>query len=196
MLRRNRTLREEDFAGFVDANWLPLVRYLARQIGELEAAQDLAQEALMQVWQRRRRVRSPRAYLYRAARSLLINERERRAVRARWAASVRSSGDPAPAPASPENALDAERLRAWLDAAIEALPERTREAFTLAYLQDLSYRDVAEVMGTSPKTVANQVSAALAQLRRALEPVRPAVAVGGCRSRPSPGPEARRMRVQ
>src|SRR5437763_499944 len=42
---------------------------------------------------------------------------------------------------------------------------RRGEAFTLVHVQELSYREAAEVMGIAPQTVANQVAAALAQLR-------------------------------
>src|SRR5437016_4267795 len=54
---------------------------------------------------------------------------------------------------------------AALDRAIAGLPGRRREAFTLVHVQQLSYREAAEVMGIAPQTVANQVAAALAQLR-------------------------------
>lgn len=189
MTWRNTTLSEREFSEFLDTNWAPLVRYLASSLGEVEAAKDLAQEAFMQVWEHRRRIRSPRGYLYRAARSLTVNERKRRLVRAQWAASEQRR-DRTWIDASA--ALEARELRTQLESALEGLPERTREAFTLAYLQDLSYREVAEVMGTSPKTVANQISAALAGLRSALGPLRSPGAEQKCAAGRSEAPGAGR----
>jgi RNA polymerase sigma-70 factor (ECF subfamily) len=43
--------------------------------------------------------------------------------------------------------------------------------FTLSRTHGLSYREIAEVMEISPQTVANQMSAALAFLRRELHDV-------------------------
>src|SRR5205809_254750 len=48
---------------------------------------------------------------------------------------------------------------------VELAKDITQEAFALVHVQELSYRDAAEVMGIAPQTVANQVAAALAQLR-------------------------------
>jgi RNA polymerase sigma-70 factor (ECF subfamily) len=56
--------------------------------------------------------------------------------------------------------------------ALGALPPRKREVFTLARFQGLSYAEIAGVLGTSPQTVANQMSAALQQLRVALRSFR------------------------
>jgi RNA polymerase sigma-70 factor (ECF subfamily) len=52
--------------------------------------------------------------------------------------------------------------------AVERLPERCRLVFTLHREQGMSYREVAEVMGISPKTVDVQMGRALKALRRSL----------------------------
>jgi DNA-binding CsgD family transcriptional regulator len=60
-------------------------------------------------------------------------------------------------------------LQAAAADAIAALPPRRREVFRLARLDGLSYREIAEVMGLSPQTVANQMSRALTELHEALD---------------------------
>lgn len=79
--------------------------------------------------------------------------------------------DCAAAPAAPDEVLEQEHLSERVQRAIQELPERRREVFSLAYLQGFSYAEVAEIMGISPKTVHNQMSAALSQLREALRPL-------------------------
>jgi RNA polymerase sigma factor (sigma-70 family) len=49
-----------------------------------------------------------------------------------------------------------------------ALPRRRREVFLLRCVHELSYREIATIMDTSTQTVANQLSHALATLRRTL----------------------------
>jgi RNA polymerase sigma-70 factor (ECF subfamily) len=61
-------------------------------------------------------------------------------------------------------------LREVLIKAVDALPPRRREVFVLARFHGRSYRDIADIMDISPQTVANQVSAAVRDLRRRLRP--------------------------
>ena len=72
----------------MDRCWPELVRYAARQVGEVDLARDIVQETLIQVWERRRAWEprgSVRAYLYRIVRNLVIDEKRRQGVRRRWA---------------------------------------------------------------------------------------------------------------
>jgi len=41
-------------ASLMDLCWPELVRYAARQLGEVDLARDIAQEAFIQIWERRR----------------------------------------------------------------------------------------------------------------------------------------------
>ena len=66
-------------------------------------------------------------------------------------------------------------LERAMQRAIDALAPRRREAFTLFHLQNLSYREIAEIMEVQPQSVANHLQAALADLRVALGPVFPAL---------------------
>ena len=59
-------------------------------------------------------------------------------------------------------------LRGALRRAIADLPSRRREVFLLRMIEGLSYEEIADAMGTSRQTVANQLSHALATLRRSL----------------------------
>ena len=106
-------------------------------------------------------------YLYQIARNLVIDEYRKAEVRERWSAELEASG--VVAFPTPLELLEHKQLLATVRRVIQELPERRREAFVLVHLQKLSHRQAADVMGTSPQTVANQVTAALAQLRRALQ---------------------------
>lgn len=49
--------------------------------------------------------------------------------------------------------------------AIDALPENYREAFVMHRFRDMSYKDIAQKLGVSPKTVDYRIQQALKQLR-------------------------------
>lgn len=63
--------------------------------------------------------------------------------------------------------LDAE-LAATLLATVDKLPERSREVVVLYYMHGLKYREIAEKLQVSPKTVENLLRYALDRLRRVL----------------------------
>src|SRR6266566_1332895 len=148
--------------------WAPLVACVARRVGDAELAKDIAQEAFVRLWERRHEIdpsRSVVGYLYQVVRRRAIDELRREDVRERWAERERCQAAETAAARAPVRQLPDHDALAALDRAIAGLPGRRREAFTLVHVQQLSYREAAEVMGITPQTVANQVAAALAQLR-------------------------------
>lgn len=150
--------------------WSPLTMFIARMTGSLEAAEDAVQETFCRLWERRGSWRvegSVGGLLFRLARNIAISEHRHLQAEER-AASIASEWLPGhhDAPELP----DAE-LRAVLEQAIASLSPRRREVFLLRVVHDLSYKEIAAVMGTSPQTVANQLSHALAGMREKLSDV-------------------------
>lgn len=149
--------------------WTPLVRFVARQVGDLDTAKDIVQEVFIQVWDRREAWvsrGSPKAYLFRLARSLMVDELRRRRSLLRWTGLWQRQ--PRPDPITPLQLVREREIEEAYEAAIKRLPDRRREAFSLVHLGGLSYQEAAELMGISRQTLANQMSAALKQLREAL----------------------------
>jgi len=169
-------LMERVHAGEIDAfdellgrYWAPLVAYAARLVGSRDAAEDVVQETMIRVWEQRTEWtpgQHLRAFLYRITRNLALNEQAKGRVRREWAERERHRPrrpEPTPSEVAAQRAL-----RENIERAIEALPERRREVFVLARYHGHSYSEIAELMGVSRQTVANQMSAALDQLRTAL----------------------------
>jgi RNA polymerase sigma-70 factor, ECF subfamily len=67
--------------------------------------------------------------------------------------------------------VEENELLRYFERAVSHLPPRRQEIFVLARAHGLSHQEIAEVMKISPQTVANQMSAALADLRQALGPL-------------------------
>ena len=146
--------------------WTSVTLFAERALGDADAGSDIAQETFIRLWQHRSDIQPGllRAFIFRTARNLVLDELRKRSVRRRWGALfVATLSNPTPAAV-----LDASETERAVARAISTLPARRREAFTLAYLHDLSYKEVAVVLGISAATVKNQVAAALAQLRIAL----------------------------
>ena len=68
---------------------------------------------------------------------------------------------------SPETAILRQRDSATVRALVEALPEPFREAIVLRDINDLSYREIAEVVGAPIGTVMSRLGARASMLREA-----------------------------
>jgi RNA polymerase sigma-70 factor (ECF subfamily) len=151
--------------------WLPLVSYAAHLLRDPDAAEDAVQEALLRFWEARATwMASDRlgGFLYQATRNICLNELDKRRVRTAWTQQQRRSERPQAA--SPLELTERAQLRALLIKVIDELPPKRREVFVLARFHARTYRDIAEIMDISPRTVANQLSAAVRDLRKRLQP--------------------------
>jgi RNA polymerase sigma-70 factor (ECF subfamily) len=78
-------------------------------------------------------------------------------------------GDDANVPASPADQLEQSQVMAAIEKAVQALPERQREAFMLRYWEELDVSETAKVMGCSEgsvKTHCSRATHALAKILR------------------------------
>lgn len=151
------------------AYWDLLVQFAGRILDGSSDPQDVVQEAFIRLWTHRERWGddgSVRSLLYTVTRNAALDERRRLARSARTSLAA---DPPAPEPVPSEDAV-AEELRRAAAEAVSRLPPKRQEVFRLAREEGLTYAEIAGVMGVSPQTVANQMSLALADLRRALEP--------------------------
>jgi RNA polymerase sigma-70 factor (ECF subfamily) len=81
---------------------------------------------------------------------------------------------PSPAdPDSPESLLLGHERRAILNRAIAALPPEFREVIVLRELEDLSYKEIAAIIGTPVGTVMSRLARARKQLARQFRPASP-----------------------
>jgi RNA polymerase sigma-70 factor (ECF subfamily) len=151
--------------------------YLIRMSGNREQAEDLFQETFKRVHEKAHTFRGPqfKGWLFKiATRVALDGYRRGRRIKAislnqqldcdnpnseqlGTIALVDNSCNPS------EQALKAEQ-REQVRRAIQLLPERQRATLILAYYQQLSYPDVAEVLGCSVGTVKTQMFRALRTL--------------------------------
>jgi RNA polymerase sigma-70 factor (ECF subfamily) len=149
--------------------WAPVVRYVATILGSRDAAEDVAQDTFVRLWERREAWKlegSVRALLFRVARNLSLDELRRRSARERTLRAIPI----APPLRSAAKDLEDFELRAVVVKAVESLPPRRRQVFILIRHYGLSYRETADVLDLSPQTVANHLSLALADLRESLAP--------------------------
>lgn len=145
-----------------------LFHFFRRRAGR-DAAADLVQEvfARMLCADAFERLDNPRAYMFSAARNLLI-ERSRR--KARNEARLYPLDEGREAPVCPEQAysIEAADLRRTLRRTILAMPRRTRRIFLMHRLRSQTYREIANEVGIGEQGVEYHMMRALARCRTAV----------------------------
>lgn len=151
--------------------WDPLIRYASRIVRSTDAAEDIVQDSFVRIWERRDEWKSgtrPRLLLYTLVRNLAFNHQKSHRKRAELLLK-RSSPGAFPGP-TPVDLLEERELRAAIDEALERLPERRREVLVLSRFHGLSRGEIAAITRSSPQTVSNHLTLALADLRMWLKP--------------------------
>jgi RNA polymerase sigma-70 factor (family 1) len=139
---------------------------------QTDSAKDCVQDVFVRIWQKRETLEissSLKGYLQRA----VVNECLG-ALR-----KDKSFADPdIYLPDSSPNAqqhLESENMAQLLSSAIERLPDQCKLIFRMSRIEEMTYREIAESLGLSPKTVENQIGKALKSLRADLGPWLPLV---------------------
>lgn len=136
----------------------PLTGYLVTLVGDVNLAQDLAQEAFVRLFAKWRHVEHPRAYLYLVAVNLAKQHWRRSGHEVAALASVHRIASDEAHPDDP-----------WLRDLVERLPRRLRTPVLLHYYADLPIEDVREVMRLPLGTVKRRLHEARVMLRDILE---------------------------
>lgn len=150
-------------------NEAALKRFLRRFIKSREGADDLAQEAFLRAFaaESERAIASPKAFLFKVARNLALNELARQS-----SATTQPLGDfegqavlEDSSQAAVDDAVDGrERIR-MLARAIAALPPQCAKVFVLRKMQGLSQKEIAARLNISVRTVENHVALGLVRCK-------------------------------
>jgi len=167
--------RDDSFADFVRSRWGRLVRLAYSLTLDLGRAEDLVQESLAKLWFVWPRVRdgSPEAYVRRTIINGAIS-----ASRRRWRGEEPRWELPDLPETGSATAADAVDERDWIRRELAALSVLQRAVVVLRYAEDLSERQVAELLGISAGSVKTHAFRGLARLRGAPHPDGPRPARG------------------
>jgi RNA polymerase sigma-70 factor (ECF subfamily) len=176
-LMRRLAAGEDGALGALYARHAPLVFGIAARSLEKAAAEEIVQEVFVALWQHAGEFdpeRGPlRPWLLQIAHRRILNELRRRSRRP--AAEADPAGerlaelpDPDPGPLA---AAWREYRRDAVRAALELLPPAQRQALGLAFFEELTHEQVAEVLELRLGTAKTRIRAGLQRLRRELAPV-------------------------
>lgn len=142
----------------------PLRNFLYYKCGDAALAEDLVQEAFLRMWKVCQKVTydKAKAFLFRVANNLFLDEVKHRQVVAKYQINVGEAVQRF----TPQEELEENEFRERLERAIAQLPEKSREVFLLNRLEGMKYKDIALLLDISVKAVEKRMHKALVELRK------------------------------
>ncbi len=141
-----------------------LRNFLYYKSGDMQAAEDLVQDSFVKLWQNCSKVSlaKARSYLFTIANNLFLNTVARTKVKLKFDQSNTARAETR----TPEYLLEEKEFSERLEAAISNLPEDQRTIFLMSRIDKKKYREIAEELGMSIKTVEKKMHLALMRLRK------------------------------
>lgn len=166
----NGTTKEEFLAAY-ERYAEPIYRHCYFRVSSASQAEDLVQETFTKVWQylsEGKPVENMRAFLYRVATNLIIDQsRRRREVSLEALQEADGSFQPS---TDGHRVVEKKVLMSEVHAALGLLREDEREILVMRYIDDLGPQEIAEVLGTSANNVSVRLNRAVKALRAHLNP--------------------------
>lgn len=130
-------------------------------------AEELAQEVFVKLWTNRDTINTEKplgAYIYTMARNAAFNYLKHKSVEREYLIDYPFFDDVA----TPENVLFAREIGLLIEMTVKEMPIQRKRIYLLSREKGVSNADIAIKLGISKKTVENQLSLALQELRKVI----------------------------
>jgi len=162
-------LKNNDQAAYLeiyDRYKVILQNHAIRKLPEMDDVEDIIQELFIDLWEKRANIHLTTGlgnYLYTAVRNRIFNlfyKRQRQANYLNSLVSVIEKGEYVT-----DLAMREKEFSEIIRNEINLLPPRMKEVFLLHRNESLTYKEIADLLGTSELTVATQIKKSLKTLR-------------------------------
>jgi RNA polymerase sigma-70 factor (ECF subfamily) len=165
-------LKEGDERAFNDLfqKYYSSMCHFARQfLNDSEMAEETVQDMFVRIWEKRESLNietSVKHYLFRSVRNHCLNQIQHQKIRQQYASLVKET---AHQDINPDQYYIEVDLLKRIEKSIDSLPAKRQEIFRLSREQGLKYKEIAEELNISIKTVEAQMGLALKHLREDLK---------------------------
>lgn len=169
-----KKIKEGDIKAFEQlfrAYHAPLCLYAISITGRKEVAEEIIQELFYTLWKEKERLnilRSIKSYLYGAVRNQSLQYCEYNLVRERYNEKVLSRAKDSPA-VTPHEELEYSELKGIIDRTLARLPDRRRQIFAMHRMEGLKYKEIADRLSLSVKTIEAEMTKTYQLLRKEIE---------------------------
>ena len=149
--------------------YYPMLCAYGHRFVELEDAEEIVEDSLLWIWENRETLvieSSLNSYLFKMVYRRALNKLAH--IDATQRADTRFYEEMQEM-LQDTDYYQIEELAKRIEDAVAALPVSYREAFVMHRFRDMSYKEIAETLGVSPKTIDYRIQQALKQLRMDLK---------------------------
>ncbi len=160
----------QSFQKVFEQHYNALCNYAYSFLKDESSSEDVVQEVFIRIWEKKQELiqaEAIRFYLFTSVRNncLTALQKEKKAAMVELKEyNIADTDAAAPMEGQPEKDYTAQ-----LAAAMNQLPQKCREVFELSRISKLSYKEIADTLEISVKTVENQIGKALKILRAYLK---------------------------
>ena len=157
---------ETGFSEIYDRYWAVLYRHAYKLLKEKPTAQDVVQEVFVMLWDKIPNLElqgSLSSYLYTTVRNKILNVIQKEKIHERYITSFGHFIERSETVT--DHRIREQMLRERIEREVAHLPTKMRHVFELSRTQHLSYKEIAQELNLSDKTVKKQVSNAIKILR-------------------------------
>lgn len=168
---RNNILDKPLFERLFKAHFVHLCNFAYQYIQDSDSAKDITQKVFINLWESREKIdpqKALKSYLFTSVRNRCLNYiRDQKKYRSHVLdieiADLEIGFE--------EGDSGISELEERIEAALNALPEKCRQVFEMSRYKNMKYKDIAEELEVSVKTVEAHMSKALKSLREQLKDV-------------------------
>lgn len=147
----------------------PMCLFARQFLNDFELAEETVQDIFVRIWEKRAALSietSVKHYFFRSVRNQCLNRIQHEKIKLRYARQV---SETAQQETDPEHYFIEIDLLRRIEKSIDSLPPKRREIFRLSREQGMKYKEIAETLNISVKTVEAQMGLALKFLREELK---------------------------
>jgi RNA polymerase sigma-70 factor (ECF subfamily) len=153
------------FREIYDAWSRKLFFYFLKKTNDDYAAKELTQQTFIKIWQYKESISTEHSIdqqIFQKARLIFIDWLRKEATHRKYF----TYDMPSSADTMDNNSEINEALQQNIDLSLKSLPEKRRKVFELKHIHGYSYKEIANFLGISVKTVDNHLLKATAQLKK------------------------------
>lgn len=147
------------------AYYQALCNFANSYLNNMSESEDLVQEVFVKIWDKRHDIditSSIKSYLYQAVKNSCFNQLKHQKVQNKHKEHVFHQSDSS---IDFNSQIETKQLSLLIEEAIKEMPKKRREIFYLSRRESLKYKEIAEKLNISVKTVETQMGLALKHLR-------------------------------
>jgi len=150
--------------------YTPLLKFAQSLLDNRQSAEEVVSDVMMKIWEKRKSLPSItnlRVYLYVSTKNTALNYLSKQKKVDILSLEHLNLDFPCTSPNPEELMITAEMMRR-INNAVNSLPPRCKLVFKLVKEDGLQYKEVAEILNISVKTIDNQLAIALRKISEAI----------------------------